>query len=268
MLVFALLASLQLASGSVMDLPCGYSFTKPIIITAPITLRGHGQGSISPIQATGSSQSCAINWLGAGDAIIVRLPNSKVISGVAFEDLTLVGNPKSGTGIVFEGGDSSTQMDNIFLDKVTIRDFGNDCVRLSGDVFLVKAWGVSTIACGGNGWSISGSGVSQVRCFDCLSLQNGKDGFHIDGASSSIEFFGTTSANNEGWGIRATSVISVFGGSFENNREGGITSDSPETVIIGAAVPNNRGLGISAKKGALVQGVPRGNNRVGEIKWK
>jgi hypothetical protein len=265
-----------IARGGIVAIPCGATFSTQIIIQNPIILRGSGQGSTAPIQKAGTEQNCNLHWNGSGDAIVIRLPASHVLTGVTLEDFTLTGNPqaKSGSGLVLNGGDVSTQMANIFLNRITVKDFGDDGIKILDNVFLVKAWGVSTITNQGNGWEIAQTtlkGVpSQIRCFDCLSLQNRNDGFRISrGASGSIEFHGVTSANNGGDGIHSVGTIYVFGGSFEANVRNGLYTESAESVIVGTTVPTNGGAGIVVPKGSFVQGVAHGGGSLsGDIIWR
>ena len=262
----------DIARGGIVGVPCGATFSTQIVIDHPVILRGTGLGSTSPLQEAYTREACTLHCNGTGDAIVIRLPASQFLNGVTLEDFALVADPKAnhGSGLTLSGGNYATQIANIFLTRITVKGFPDNGINVVDNVFLVKAWGVSTSRNAKDGWSVTQTKLkgtpSQIRCFDCLSLQNGNDGFNISrSASAAIEFHGVTSANNGRDGIHSEAPIYVFGGSFEANKEYGIYTENNAGVILGACVPLNGHVGVVAPRGTLVQGIPNGLNPKGDV---
>lgn len=278
-------AEAALSPGGTIVLPQTSScivFTTPIVINKPIRTLGQGSGSaLTQIQIEGAVEPSCIKWgATSGDAISVNLPASNLLWGVWFEGFTLRGNKDvggvtTGSGIVFNGGNAGTQMDNFGAMNVTVRGFKEYGWRLRDNVFIGDFYACKSIGNVLDGWSVDQTGLlgvpSQLRWYGGMSLQNGRDGYRIGtGASNeSIELHAVTTSNNTGNGVTANVGIYVFGGGHENNAWNGIqlNAGASGSNLVSATAPTNTGFGIdNFAADVLISGFQKSNSTAGDIK--
>jgi hypothetical protein len=261
------------SNGGVIEIPSAatcQSFSTPIVFSKPIILRGQGIGTFSPNQTNYGVEPTCLQWTPtSGAALTIALPSSQVLSGLVLENFALHGSLGTASGVLLQGGSSATQLDNIYFRDMVVKNFYNGIV-VRDNAYLLKAYGVQTIANGHNGWDVDVDGAgglpSQLRFFDCLSLQNGYIGFNIVTAADS-EFHGVTASNNV-YGIVSSPLVHIFGGMFESNSTTGIWLMGPSSVVVGAMIPNNGSYGIAVSPAAthsVLTGVLQGTNTLDDV---
>ena len=184
----------------------------PFVMTNTLTL--YGEGSTSVIYNTGTSSQIAI-----------QTPDGLQEDFLAIRNLTIQGNPGSGTGLWINDSTRWT------LDNVIIKNHGGDGVLIQDTTCIGESHNCFFINNGGDGVETlyaPGTGALGVDFLSCTASGNGGAGYNIN-SSGTIGGFGTriiggTVEQNSGKGIviTATGNITIESVYIEGNTTAGI----------------------------------------------
>lgn len=225
-----------------------------------VTIRGNcvAVGTDRAIFATPTN--CTVLQLTGTSGNVIRAATAGTndfLAGVRIENLTLMGNrgvggATAGTGILLQGGDSTTGLEHFYIAGVNAREFYEYGLRIVDNVFQGtvafshfvenRLDGVILDDTGGSG------GISSVHFFAVNSTENDRDGYRtVLGVLSPITWHGSYSTRNDGhcWNILGGQAT-IIGGAAESCLGDGIRTDRPSTTVYSVSTPGNGGYGINA----------------------